>query len=486
MAKSKLSPDGEYELCNHNILVINDFLSCEMANFYFEELSKLNFNTSLNANSAKHKNIDQLWYGASSYHYANVKHNPNPILDQNLKDLLNLVNSRGYVFDAILINRYNSDDGIGWHSDDEIEMDDNQPILCLRLGHPRDICFKSIKNSKSMRLLIDHGSAYVMPPGLQKVSKHSVSKSTGSKSPTISLTFRKCMNSPSNLITIPHDEPSPSFASTISNINKLDEISRNFSANQDAALSSIDLSNEMSKKNQIEQLSKQLKDLTFSISNTQGGDIFNLLKPLLLEQVNSLTNAVMKKIEVRLSNVEIKCESNLDKINSLQEEMKDLKKENSNLVAQLDANEQYSKRLNLLILGQHENNVEQTNEIFSNICQTIGSNLKNDCIERSHRLGKNSGQTRPIIFKFKNYNDRKTFIFDIINYNKSSSSEKIVFRDHLTNARLTVFKKAVEHKGNGLLDNVSSRDGMIRLMKNNNVKFIKTLPELEDFISKSR
>ena len=81
-----------------------------------------------------------------------------------------------------------------------------------------------------MRLLIDHGSAYVMPPGLQKVSKHSVSKSTGSKSPTISLTFRKCMNSPSNLITIPHDEPSPSFASTISNINKLDEISRNFSA----------------------------------------------------------------------------------------------------------------------------------------------------------------------------------------------------------------------------------------------------------------
>ena len=112
--------------------------------------------------------------------------------------------------------------------------------------------------------------------------------------------------------------------------------------------------------------------------------------------------------------------------------------------------------------------------------------MKNDCIERSHRLGKNSGQTRPIIFKFKNYNDRKTFIFDMINYNKSSPSEKIVFRDHLTNARLTVFKKAVEHKGNGLLDNVSSRDGMIRLMKNNNVKFIRTLPELEDFISKSR
>lgn len=92
----------------------------------------------------------------------------------------------------VLINRY--EDGeqyIGYHSDDEKDLDLNSPIVGISLGSEREMLFKSKKTGNVIPLMLTNGSAYCMFNPTNSNYKHSIPKRKGVKCPRISLTFRE-------------------------------------------------------------------------------------------------------------------------------------------------------------------------------------------------------------------------------------------------------------------------------------------------------
>lgn len=112
----------------------------------------------------------------------------------------------GCVLDVCFLNRYmTARDQLGWHSDDSPEMDPDRPIVTVSLGSEREIRFRPRCTcgqdphtlvchkvwGEEGRLLLEHGSAAVMRPGMQQRWQHRIPKSSRSEvGPRISLTFR--------------------------------------------------------------------------------------------------------------------------------------------------------------------------------------------------------------------------------------------------------------------------------------------------------
>lgn len=97
--------------------------------------------------------------------------------------------------DVCFLNRYvGPRDQLGWHADDSPEMDPARPIVTVSLGAERFIMFKEALDGvvyAQEELLLGHGSAAVMRPGMQKTWLHRIPKSSRSDIGTrISLTFR--------------------------------------------------------------------------------------------------------------------------------------------------------------------------------------------------------------------------------------------------------------------------------------------------------
>jgi alkylated DNA repair dioxygenase AlkB len=122
----------------------------------------------------------------------------------------------GHVFDVCFLNRYlNQSDHLGWHSDDSPEMDDARPVVSVSLGVEREIWFRrtptpDLRGANSdvvvydqahvetglilvpsiEKLLLGHGSAAIMAPGMQDEWQHRIPKSSRQCVERISLTFR--------------------------------------------------------------------------------------------------------------------------------------------------------------------------------------------------------------------------------------------------------------------------------------------------------
>jgi len=85
------------------------------------------------------------WVGdpGCSYRYSGHRHLPlpwTPELDE-LRDRLE--RSLGFRFNSLLLNRYrNGLDRMGWHADDEPELECHHPIASLSLGASRDLRFR--------------------------------------------------------------------------------------------------------------------------------------------------------------------------------------------------------------------------------------------------------------------------------------------------------------------------------------------------------
>jgi alkylated DNA repair dioxygenase AlkB len=111
--------------------------------------------------------------------------------------MIRVVLERRYdcVFDVCFLNRYDtSRHGLGWHADDSPEMDPQRPIVTVSLGQPREIQFRP-KGAKDFNrgtesLLLEHGSAAVMAPGMQESWEHRIPKAGFVAKPRISLTYR--------------------------------------------------------------------------------------------------------------------------------------------------------------------------------------------------------------------------------------------------------------------------------------------------------
>ena len=94
-------------------------------------------------------------------------------------------------FNGCLLNLYrNGDDRMGWHSDDEPEIDRTKPIASLSLGATRDFFFKHRTKKIREVLTLKQGDLLIMHPNCQKNWLHSVPIRKKIAHERINLTFR--------------------------------------------------------------------------------------------------------------------------------------------------------------------------------------------------------------------------------------------------------------------------------------------------------
>ena len=95
-------------------------------------------------------------------------------------------------FNGCLLNLYrNGEDRMGWHADDEPEIDQQQPIASLSLGASRDFQLRERSEPKrKVSLSLGDGDLLVMHPGCQQRWIHAVPVRRRLLNARINLTFR--------------------------------------------------------------------------------------------------------------------------------------------------------------------------------------------------------------------------------------------------------------------------------------------------------
>lgn len=93
------------------------------------------------------------------------------------------------------LNRYlNHLQHLGWHADDFAGMDHSKCVAVISLGVTREIWWRDIGDKGEVppdcRQALEHGSLFIMPPGMQHVKQHRIPKGSREMGPRISLTFR--------------------------------------------------------------------------------------------------------------------------------------------------------------------------------------------------------------------------------------------------------------------------------------------------------
>ncbi len=133
------------------------------------------------------------WVGDAgcSYTYSGVKKFPQAwtpellLIKQTTEALAN------YTFNSCLLNLYHDgDQGMGWHSDDEIELEHNAPIASVSFGGERKFSFKHKFEKLGASVALENGSVLLMHPPTQHFWQHSLTKTKRSVLPRINLTFR--------------------------------------------------------------------------------------------------------------------------------------------------------------------------------------------------------------------------------------------------------------------------------------------------------
>lgn len=129
-----------------------------------------------------------------SYRYSGIDHHPvplSPVADQLRQELEGLVGPR---FNSLLLNLYrHGHDRMGWHADDEPELDPSAPIASLSLGASRDLRFRPRSRASGQppfNLRLDDGDLLLMEPPTQQHWQHGLPSRTRVTSQRLNLTFR--------------------------------------------------------------------------------------------------------------------------------------------------------------------------------------------------------------------------------------------------------------------------------------------------------
>jgi alkylated DNA repair dioxygenase AlkB len=133
------------------------------------------------------------WVGdeGCSYTYSGVKKEPQPWTPELSRIKCTLEEIAQRTFNSCLLNLYHDgSEGMGWHSDDEPELDQNAPIASLSLGGERTFSFKHKTDKTKASLLLENGSVLLMHAPTQEFWHHSLVKTSRPVGPRINLTFR--------------------------------------------------------------------------------------------------------------------------------------------------------------------------------------------------------------------------------------------------------------------------------------------------------
>jgi alkylated DNA repair dioxygenase AlkB len=126
------------------------------------------------------------------YRYSGIVHSAQPWhplladIRGRLKQLLD------FSFNSVLANYYrDGTDTMGWHSDDEPELQGSPEIASLSLGTERPFYLRHKESVyEPYHISLPPGSLLVMGRSTQKTWQHSLPRRVGIKTPRINLTFR--------------------------------------------------------------------------------------------------------------------------------------------------------------------------------------------------------------------------------------------------------------------------------------------------------
>ena len=134
------------------------------------------------------------WYGENSleYTYSKVTKTAIPWTKDLLYIKQKIENVTGETYNSCLLNRYqNGNQGMSWHSDDEIMLKKNASIASVSFGVGRIFKFKHKNLKKTLNLFLEHGSLLDMRENTQLNWLHALPKSKKVQGLRINLTFRK-------------------------------------------------------------------------------------------------------------------------------------------------------------------------------------------------------------------------------------------------------------------------------------------------------
>ena len=109
---------------------------------------------------------------------------------EHLRQLL--LDQLGVRFNSLLLNRYRDGaDRMGWHADDEPELDEQAPIVSLSLGAARDLRFRPRRGGEApFAINLADGDLLVMDPPSQRHWQHALPPRARVRHERINLTFR--------------------------------------------------------------------------------------------------------------------------------------------------------------------------------------------------------------------------------------------------------------------------------------------------------
>jgi len=133
------------------------------------------------------------WYGDSNYSYS-YSNSTKQALSWT-KELLELKACAEKLsettFNSCLLNLYhNGNEGMAYHSDDELSLKKNATIASLSFGAERRFLFKHKKTKETISVQLESGSLLVMKAETQAHWTHRLPISKKIKNPRINLTFR--------------------------------------------------------------------------------------------------------------------------------------------------------------------------------------------------------------------------------------------------------------------------------------------------------
>ena len=126
-----------------------------------------------------------------SYRYSGAVHRGQGWPDWFLP-LLEMVSTQSAApFNGCLFNLYrDGQDRMGWHADDEPEIDASFPIASLSLGSSRDLQFRHRFSGARCDLTLADGDLLLMDPDCQRLWMHGLPVRKRVKTPRLNLTFR--------------------------------------------------------------------------------------------------------------------------------------------------------------------------------------------------------------------------------------------------------------------------------------------------------
>ena len=133
------------------------------------------------------------WIGDAgcSYTYSGVQKFPQAWTTELLEIKHQVETLANVGFNSCLLNLYHDGtEGMGWHSDDEKELDPLAPIASVSFGGVRKFAFKHRQDKTNISLFLENGSVLLMQSPTQEFWQHSLTKTKRTVGPRINLTFR--------------------------------------------------------------------------------------------------------------------------------------------------------------------------------------------------------------------------------------------------------------------------------------------------------